>query len=1079
MRAVRNGIPRARCARGALPALSAADRISAEDGTPYKYGPGFSRGGPRGQLSYRTPSGRRRHGNGLPAHQEEPILREVAVKVIKLGMDTRQVIARFESERQALAVMDHPNIARVFEAGTTEQGRPYFAMEYVPGIPITQYCDENELNTRKRLELFLPVCQAVQHAHQKGIIHRDIKPANILVAIRDGRAVPTIIDFGLAKATEKRLTEETLFTQIGALIGTPEYMSPEQAEIGEHDIDSRTDIYSLGVVLYELLVGTVPFDSKALRQAGYDEIRRVIREEDPPKPTTRLGSLGGTAVDVARRRHTDVSSLTRQIRGDLEWITLKALEKEPARRYASASEFAADIMRHLGDEPVVAATQTTPYRVRKFIRKHRTGVAAAAAVVACLLATVVITTALYIRAERNRAIAARRSYVANIGAAALSLNASQPEDARRQLMRCDPKLRGWEWRHLLFRTDPSLALLTANSDLSPRAAFAFSPDGRWMFWEMGRTVEAWGTDTHQHVGSYRGFGQILALSRDGRRLLGSSRVFDVLSGQVVSTLDATAMIAAFSPNGTTLALGLPGGRVRLTETASGRPLLEIRAEHDAVSCLEFSPDGRNLATVSRDNVAKIWDVSTGKMKLRLRVTTGAPAERVAAFSPDSGRIALPCPARGVCIWDVLSGGLLSTIPATRGITAVVFSPDGARVAFVAGGSLHLSGSWNQSAVVAPSSEGRLNSVAFSPDGKRIYTGSMAGEVRIWNAVTYAGTILRRTSLVERAPPRTDILRLPPSPAPARQVPAWRFVNMVFHPDGRRVIASRQDKIEIWDAEDGETLASWKAHDGVVSSIAVSPDGSHIVSGSGDNTARIWDLTGALLLTLKGHTDWVSSVAFSPSGQRIATGSGDKTVRVWDVATGRVVASMALADPVNSVAFSPDGSRIVSGSGDERNYSLREPAVRVWQTDSGRALRSLTFTDKKPIAPVVAVSFSPDGGRIFSSRYEDGTVWVWDARSGRVVGILRGHPFHVPSLVFSRDGSRLFTGSWDRTVRVWDAETYDQLLVLTGHSGSVYSVAVSPNDCRVLSVSSEVRIWDTRSCYEPEAETRRNLGRSLR
>jgi serine/threonine protein kinase len=257
------------------------------------------------------------------AEQEEPIRRRVALKVIKPGMDSKQVIARFEAERQALAMMDHPNVAKVFDAGATPEGRPFFAMEYVAGIPITKYCDKHRLTTRQRLELFTRVCEGVQHAHQKGIIHRDIKPSNVLVALQDERPVPKVIDFGVAKAVSQRLTEKTLFTQHGVLIGTPEYMSPEQAEMTTLDIDTRTDVYSLGVILYELLVGALPFDSKELRRGGYESIRRKIREEEPPRPSTRLSTLGERSTESAKLRQVDLSTLQRQLRGDLDWITMK------------------------------------------------------------------------------------------------------------------------------------------------------------------------------------------------------------------------------------------------------------------------------------------------------------------------------------------------------------------------------------------------------------------------------------------------------------------------------------------------------------------------------------------------------------------------------------------------------------------------------------------------------------------------------------------------------------------------------------------------------------------------------------
>ncbi len=285
------------------------------------------------------------------AEQTEPIQRTVALKIIKPGMDTRQVIARFEAERQAVAMMDHPNIAKVLDAGTTDSGRPYFVMELVKGVPITKYCDEKHLPLRARLELFVQVCQAVQHAHQKGIIHRDIKPNNVLVAEYDNHAVPKVIDFGVAKATAQRLTERTMFTEFGQVLGTMEYMSPEQSKFNQLDIDTRSDIYSLGVLLYELLAGSTPFEGKRLHEAAFDEMLRIIREEEPPKPSTRLSSID-TLPSVAANRHTEPARLSKDVRGELDWIVMKALEKDRNRRYETASGFAADIERHLHDEPV-------------------------------------------------------------------------------------------------------------------------------------------------------------------------------------------------------------------------------------------------------------------------------------------------------------------------------------------------------------------------------------------------------------------------------------------------------------------------------------------------------------------------------------------------------------------------------------------------------------------------------------------------------------------------------------------------------------------------------------------------------
>ncbi len=343
------------------------------------------------------------------AEQSEPVRRRVALKVIKLGMDTKQVIARFEAERQALALMNHPNIAGVLDAGATEQGRPYFAMEYVNGIPLTEYCDKRRVRMPERLTLFIRVCDAIQHAHQKGIIHRDLKPTNVLVSEQDGLATPKVIDFGVAKAVSQKLTERTLFTEHGQLLGTPEYMSPEQAEIAPLDVDTRTDIYSLGVLLYELLVGALPFESKRLRGASWDEMRRIIQEEDPPKPSTRLSELGETVPDIAKRRRTSVDALRRRLRGDLDWIVMKALDKNPARRYQNALALGEDIDRYLANRPILAAPPSFAYQVRKLVARHKGPAAFAATLLVVLVGSAVTVTiqSARIARERTAAVAAR------------------------------------------------------------------------------------------------------------------------------------------------------------------------------------------------------------------------------------------------------------------------------------------------------------------------------------------------------------------------------------------------------------------------------------------------------------------------------------------------------------------------------------------------------------------------------------------------------------------------------------------------------------------------------------------------
>jgi serine/threonine protein kinase/tetratricopeptide (TPR) repeat protein len=336
------------------------------------------------------------------AEQKQPIRRRVALKIIKLGMDTKSVIARFEAERQALAMMDHPNIAKVLDAGTTDTGRPYFVMELVRGVSITEFCDKNNLNTRERLGLFVSVCQAVQHAHQKGIIHRDIKPSNVMVTLHDGEPVPKVIDFGIAKAVNQQLTEKTVFTRYAQMIGTPEYMSPEQAEMSGLDVDIRTDVFSLGVLLYELLTGTTPFDQKYLLSKGYAEMQRIIREEEPTRPSTKISTLGEALIDIAKHRQTSPDLLQKLIRTDLDWIVMKTLEKDRSRRYDSVSEFVADIKRHLNHEPVLAGRPSTLYRIKKFVQRRRALVASAIIVAAVIIVGFIVSTVMYFQAEQAR-----------------------------------------------------------------------------------------------------------------------------------------------------------------------------------------------------------------------------------------------------------------------------------------------------------------------------------------------------------------------------------------------------------------------------------------------------------------------------------------------------------------------------------------------------------------------------------------------------------------------------------------------------------------------------------------------------
>jgi serine/threonine protein kinase len=397
------------------------------------------------------------------AEQQQPVRRKVALKIIKPGMDTRDVIARFEAERQALALMDHPNIARVLDAGSTDGGRPFFVMELVKGVPITSYSDEQQLAARERLELFISVCQAVQHAHSKGIIHRDLKPTNILVAPHDGVPVVKVIDFGIAKAIGQQLTDKTIYTRFTQMIGTPLYMSPEQAEINALDVDIRSDVYSLGVLLYELLTGTTPFDKGRFAIEGYDEIRRIIKEEEPPRPSTRISTMGASLTSVASQRKIEPGKLSALVKGDLDWIVMKALEKDRSRRYETASALAADVRRFLAAEPIEARPPSPWYRFGKLARRNKVALTTAALVAAALLVGIVISTWQAIRANRSEALAARAEAVAK-----------QQRDAARaaeaEALRERDRARGAEQRASIEQQNAEAALEFLLADVLDRAS---------------------------------------------------------------------------------------------------------------------------------------------------------------------------------------------------------------------------------------------------------------------------------------------------------------------------------------------------------------------------------------------------------------------------------------------------------------------------------------------------------------------------------------------------------------------------------------------------------------------------------
>ena len=564
------------------------------------------------------------------AEQNSPIRRRVALKVIKNGLNSRQVIARFEAERQALAIMDHPNIAKVLDAGTTEDGRPYFVMELVKGIPFTEYCDQNKLSIKQRLELFMQVCNAVQHAHQKGIIHRDLKPSNVLVALHDGQPVPKVIDFGLAKAigNESQLTEKTMFTEFGQVVGTLQYMSPEQAELNSLDVDTRTDIYSLGVMLYELLTGSTPIERDVLRKNAFVKILETIREFDPPPPSTRLSTSGDAISGISLQRQIDPIRLQQLIRGELDWIVMKSIDKDRARRYPTASEFCQDILRYLKNEVVEARPPSTFYRLQKLAQRNRGPVAALAGLFTVLVLGFATTTAGLKWALKERKIAVELKKMAEDEkerADKASLNATAQRD-----LAIDKERKASEAQALAEKNEHTIESNLARSNY-------FLANARW----NERRVREARLALNSIPVNYRQLEWYLT----HREIEASSLTFYGHANRVHT--------AAFSPKGDVIASGSEDNVIKLWDSATGQELMTLTGHLDGVTSLAFNSDGSCLASASSDKTIKIWDSKSG---LLLKTLAGHTDEvNCIAFNSIDDMLASGSRDRTVKIWNYRSG----------------------------------------------------------------------------------------------------------------------------------------------------------------------------------------------------------------------------------------------------------------------------------------------------------------------------------------------------------------------------------------------------------------------------------------
>ena len=980
------------------------------------------------------------------AEQEHPVRRKVALKIIKPGMDSRQVVARFEAERQALAVMDHTNIAKVFDAGTTESGRPYFVMELVHGVPITDYCDANQLTPRERLELFVPVCQAIQHAHQKGIIHRDIKPSNVLVTMYDDKPVPKVIDFGVAKAIEQRLTERTLFTQYGALVGTFEYMSPEQAEMNAFGVDTRSDVYSLGVLLYELLTGTTPLEKLQLREAALGELIRLIKEEEPPRPSVRLSS-SGDLPRIAAARKTEPARLSKLVRGEVDWIVMKCLEKDRTRRYETASALARDVERHLKDEPVEACPPSAGYRARKFARKNKRWL-----VSAVVIATLLVTGAadgmwLLLRAwgaEARATAALQDEQIAVRQATEAEQEACRQRDLA-QAERQEAETARQSLRRSLYASDIQLAEEAWESGnffrmrelLDGQKPRAGEDDLRGFEWHYLRRLGSAVRMTMLAYGTHWG-----KLSPDGTHYVGIGKNVAPKATEVNSEVE-----------------------LRLLDVASGRQVRRIvpfpgEEIRPYTHSLAFSPDGKrfSVAALVRDGAGpegwkiQVFEWETGRVVCTLADLDAMP--RPVAFDPSGGRLAVVYGrSRGTTgselkIWRLDDGKELLAIPLTdRQIVhrhSVVFSPDGARLA------------------------------ALTNPAGPFETHGSSGEVRVWEADT-----------------GRELLRFETRPGSC---------GLAYSPDGRRLAEIGAGTFHrLRDAVSGKVLLelTWDHGDWLAMAFAFSPDGSSLAVSSRDNKVRIWDVTErragggrAPESILDGKTNILTQVVWGADGRRVLAAVDGGTVMTWQVATRKLHAAIEGSDQFKAVAATvaaamqrcaaalqdSDGKVVVKVWDDGGNVRFTSTSAPTGPHASSQGFRKVELSrDGTRLVCFGSDSNRVDREQVDRERKEVGRLRVWDVGGGQEVfrRDCPGRVFH--DAAFSPDGRRLATASgafrgprpeqkdW---ISVWDLETGRERLHLEVPFAN--NLTFSPDGRRLAGrvydapggeEMGEVRIWD--------------------
>jgi eukaryotic-like serine/threonine-protein kinase len=1045
------------------------------------------------------------------AEQREPVRRRVALKIIKLGMDTRQVVARFEAERQALALMDHPNIAKVLDAGTTDTGRPFFVMELVRGIPITKYCDHEKLGTKDRLDLFIKVCQAIQHAHQKGIIHRDIKPSNIMVTLHDGVPVPKVIDFGIAKATQQELTELTIYTQHHQFIGTPAYMSPEQAEMSGLDIDTRSDIYSLGVLLYELLTGKTPFDAKELMKSGVDEMRRIICEQEPVRPSTRLTQRQGD-------RNSKIQNPKSKIENDLDWIVMKCLEKDRTRRYDTANGLAMDIQRHLGNEPVIARPPSAAYRFQKAWRRNKLVCSAAVAVAVALLGGIAVSTwqaaearraqveaelsrrageQLRLAAESAQKVAEseqvradaqalkafesqqqsrRLLYASDMNLAEQSLKLNNLGRALRLLDRHRPQngeedLRGWEWRYL-WQLTRSSALVTLTNRTVRGFSVSFSPEGSRLAvgWHDGR-VDLWDVP--------------------GRLLLRALTDHDQPYQGFVAFSPVSNLLAATSEPMVVTLYDLDSGRESVLWRAPDPGLWNVRD-------LSFSKDGSRLlisaGTQTGPNDA-VWVVNVASKQIESRHSTGPSRNRHfggAQLSPDlrhlylahsdgiNERYSIQCvdSATGQQIWQTDPGR-------DRGVTALTLSPDGRWLTSCSGFEDPTVWVWEAATgrlvTRLDGHTGWVGQLVFTRDGRQMISAASDQTIRFWDTATWTVTkVLRGHTDEIHSVALSASGELLASAARDGSLMLWKADEKIS--SGGYVRLPRditQEQLQTLDHSRVLLLPRGRApelldlkQEAVTASLSEIGGSSNVLGCFGTNLLCHWDggsqivvreLQGARFIPRRSiplaDRARPGGVAFNPVRQHLAWAEPSSPTSVYLTSLAEPSRRVELRSDVHGLIpfeFSADGKYLAARTG-------ARDALRIWNVDTGESVASIAGSIKDAIFAA--------GGRRFvvaTQLMDDNQIAFYDLTLPNSPPRLLPEKHVSCCLAVSPEGTLVASSTSGGVVRLLDPANGELIDSLHGHLNGAFGIAFSPDGRRLISASGgrdNVKVWDVQTRQE--------------